>query len=252
MLSDEQSRNRLWPESLIAYDLTVDSPELNLALDEALLAAVESDPEAASLRIWEPDSSFVVLGRSNRVETEVNASVCDTEGVPILRRASGGGTVLIGPGCLCYSLALPLNETHRALGISRVTSMLMQRTAEGLQAILPGVSVRGTSDLVWNNRKFSGNAQRWLRKSFVHHGTLLYEFDLSRLGRCLGLPSRQPDYRQSRGHLEFVTNVPISRDRLRSCLASTWNSIPGVFPDQVLVDARKIVEVRSGSTDWVL
>jgi lipoate-protein ligase A len=241
---------QLWPKSLVAYDVTLATPAENLALDEALLAAVEADQQTACLRFWESKDRFIVLGRSNRAETEVEIAACEQERIPILRRASGGGTVLVGPGCLCYSLVLPLTEIHRALGISRVTAELMERTARGLRSMLPEVKVCGTSDLVWRDRKFSGNAQRWQRRSFIHHGTLLYDFNLSMLGRCLSQPSRQPDYRQSRGHLDFVDNVPLSAHQLRECLLSAWNAWRLDLPEKLLDQTQQIATWRHHSMDW--
>ena len=251
-MPETPSDKLIWPKSLIGYDVTLATDIENLALDEAMLAEVEADPLMACLRIWEPTEHFVVLGRSNRAESEVNIEFCAAERIPILRRSSGGGTVLLGPGCLCYTLALPLTETHRALGIARVTMDLMERTAAGLRTELPDVSVRGTSDLVWNGRKFSGNAQRWLRKSFIHHGTLLYDFDLAKLSRSLAHPSRQPDYRQARPHTEFVTNLALDAVTLRNILFKTWNAIPAEFPVKLLEETRAIAQSRYGSSDWKL
>ena len=247
---DAESQQRMWPEALKACELTLATPAENLALDEAILQAVELDQAMACLRVWEPTNYFVVLGRSNQVEKEVNVDVCESENIPILRRFSGGGTVLVGPGCLCYTLAIPSNDFHRALGVSQVTTRLMERTAAGLSIHLSDIQVCGTSDLVWRGHKFSGNAQRWLRTSFVHHGTLLYDFDLPLLSRCLKQPSKQPDYRQSRGHNEFVTNIPLQSDQLQSCLRSAWNATKTDCPNEVLLETQRIVESKYGLKDW--
>lgn len=219
-MSDVSLSEMMWPESLLGYDITLPTAAENLALEEALLADVETDSAKACLRFWEPQSYFVVLGRSNRAEIEVNLDVCAKAGIRIYRRASGGGTVLLGPGCLCYSLAMPLTSLHRSAGVSGVTTKLMERTAHALRRKLPGVEVCGTSDLAWNGRKFSGNAQRWLKQSFLHQGTLLYDFDLSLLGSCLATPSRQPAYRSNRNHLDFVVNVPFTSADLRELLCA--------------------------------
>ena len=89
-------------------DLTFADPASNLACDEALLDWFESSPfDGALLRLWEPQSYFIVLGHSTRVSDEVNLAACDNRALPILRRMSGGGAVVQGPGCLNYSLILP-------------------------------------------------------------------------------------------------------------------------------------------------
>lgn len=240
----------MWPSRLLACSLTLTTPAENLAFEEVLLNEVEADPSAATLRLWEPIDYFVVLGRSNRAEAEVNVKFCQSAGIPVLRRPSGGGAVLLGPGCLCYSLVLPLSEQQRQLGISAATARLMERIAGGLASLLPGVCVQGVSDLVWNGHKFSGNAQRWLRRSFIHHGTLLYNFNLPLLANCLNHPSRQPDYRNSRGHLEFVSNVPCEPDRLRSALLSDWNAVPRSEPIDRMDRARSLAQTKYLTAEW--
>ena len=81
-------------------DLTIPSPAENLACDEALLDWCESGDGVECLRFWESPEPFVVVGYANKVETEVNVAACEARKIPILRRCSGGGTVVQGPGCL--------------------------------------------------------------------------------------------------------------------------------------------------------
>src|SRR5262249_34075225 len=91
-------------------DLTLPTLAENLALDEALLLEAEADRGGELLRIWEWPAPAVVLGAACRLVEEVDADACRADGVPILRRASGGGTVLLGAGCLCFSLVLAYNR----------------------------------------------------------------------------------------------------------------------------------------------
>lgn len=215
----------MWPDSLRLCDATLASPTENLDFDLALVRAVQADPAAATLRVWEAAQHAVIVGRSNDIEQEVDVAACQADGVPIVRRPSGGGAVVIGPGCLCFSLALPIPGHHAELGISGITRAVMQHLAASLAVPHEDVQVQGISDLVLRNRKFSGNSQRWLRTAFLHHGTILYEFDLERLERYLNQPSRQPEYRQGRPHREFVTNLTRPRESLIRSLAGTWNAI---------------------------
>src|SRR5690349_1163395 len=91
-------------------DLTLATPGENLACDEALLEQCESGDAPGVLRFWEPAGYFVVVGYANHIRREVNEAACAAEGIPVLRRCSGGGTVLQGPGCLNYSLVLNIEE----------------------------------------------------------------------------------------------------------------------------------------------
>jgi len=212
----------MWPTTLRFIDLTHPTPPENLAADQALLDEVEANPALAALRFWESPTDCVIVGRSNVIEREVNVAACEADGVPVLRRMSGGGAVVLGPGCLCYSLALPLPE-HKERNITAITADIMQRLRHAFVTGGWNVEVQGISDLVHNARKFSGNSQRWLRRSLLHHGTVLYDFDLAKIERYLHLPGRQPDYRADRAHAEFVGNLPIGRAELAELLARQWH-----------------------------
>lgn len=214
----------MWPASLRLLHVTWSTAAENLAADEALLHAVEDDPAAACLRLWEPTSYAVIVGRSNALDREVNLQACAADGVPVLRRCSGGGAVVIGPGCLCYALVLPIDERHRSQGISVTTAAVLTRMRDEFAAGGLPVEVCGVSDLVLEGRKFSGNSQRWLRRALLHHGTLLAQFDLTRISRWLKSPSLQPEYRAGRTHDDFVRNAPLSTDELVAVLARAWNA----------------------------
>ena len=240
----------LWPAPMSWFDLTLPTLAENLALDDVLLAEVDADPTRGLLRFWELDCHAVVLGRSNRAEIEADLDACRRENIPVVRRSSGGGAVVIGPGCLAYSLVLPLTDEQRALGVASLTKRLMERIALGLRAVLPGATACGTSDLADDGRKFSGNAQRWLSNAFLHHGTILYDFDLPRIGRYLRTPSRQPDYRDSRDHAAFVTNVDASRETLVGLLATAWQAVPWECPSSAVARAGQLVHEKYSSADW--
>ena len=75
-------------------DLTLPTPEENLACDEALLDLCEEGFANEVLRFWEPSQYFVVVGYANRVAHEVHEAYCEFSGIPILRRCTGGGAVL--------------------------------------------------------------------------------------------------------------------------------------------------------------
>jgi len=97
-------------------DLTLDDAAGNLACDEALLQAHETERlDGELLRVWEAQKYFVVLGHSNRIAAEVEIEACERRAIPVLRRMSGGGAVLQGPGCLNYSLILN-GAAHRLSG----------------------------------------------------------------------------------------------------------------------------------------
>jgi lipoate-protein ligase A len=89
---------------------------------------------------------------------------------------------------------------------------------------LPGIAQEGISDLALQGRKFSGNAQQRKQSVLLHHGTLLWNFDLPRVSRYLKPPPRQPDYRQQREHQQFLANLPLSGSEMKERLRRTWQA----------------------------
>ena len=206
-------------------DLTLPTPAQNLACDEALLDLCEEHGGDPLLRFWEPSGLFVVLGYANRVATEVNASACAARSVPILRRCTGGGTVLQGPGCLNYSLILRVEQDGPLQGIASANRFIMERHRTALATLLDQeVEVRGHTDLVIDGRKFSGNAQRRKQRRLLFHGSFLLDLDLDAVSDFLPLPSRQPDYRKHRSHRDFLRNLGVPPESVKRALREAWSA----------------------------
>jgi lipoate-protein ligase A len=206
-------------------DLTLPEPAENLALDEALLEEAESAGLAAeTLRLWEPPRPMVVLGRSSKIEDEVDLDACRAERVPVLRRNSGGAAVLAGPGCLMYAVVLScrLRPPLRAVGYAH--RFVLGTLADALRPLVGGVGHRGISDLAVGEKKCSGNSLRLRRDHLLYHGTLLCDFPLDLVARLLKMPPRQPDYRRGRLHGEFLANLPLPPEAIRQALAAAWQA----------------------------
>ena len=208
-------------------DLTLPTPEENLALDEALLEEAESSAAPVeTLRLWETAHSLIVVGRGSQLEVEVDqsASAAGT-GIPILRRTSGGASIITGPGCLMYAVVLSYASRPALRSIDEAHRFVMGTIAASLSAIVPGVARRGICDLTLGDKKFSGNSLRCKKRTLLYHGTLLYDFPLELVARLLKMPPRVPDYRAGRGHDQFVTNLPLSRAVLVNTLVTAFDAV---------------------------
>ena len=202
-------------------ELTLPEAASNLALDEALLLEAEAERSGEVLRIWEWPTPVVVLGAGSRLTEDVNVAACEHDRVPILRRSSGGGTVLLGEGCLLYSLVLRYDRDPTLDDIRASYGFILDLILDALD--MPGTRREG-SDLALDNLKFSGTAQQRKRTHLLHHGTLLHSFDVYRTYRYLRPPRRQPDYRAGRTHEEFLVNFPRTADDIKRRLSTAWEA----------------------------
>ncbi|MBN9690854.1 MAG: lipoate--protein ligase family protein [Verrucomicrobia bacterium] len=206
--------------------LTNGHPAEFLAWDEAFLAETEATGREF-LWFWESSTPFVVLGYGQTLAREVLEVPCRERGIPILRRCSGGGAVVQGPGCLNYALSLHLPSHSALASVTSTNQWIMNRQAQSLSSRLKNqVVVRGHTDLALTDsngeRKFSGNAQRRTRDAVLFHGTLLYQFDLPWITTLLAHPTDQPAYRAQRSHQDFVTNLPLTQTELINLLLAEW------------------------------
>ncbi len=234
------------------HDQPFRSPAECLACDEALLDLAEEQGGWPALVFWEATRHFVVLGYANRAAEEANLEACRAAGVPILRRCSGGGTVLQGPGCVNYSVILRIDSDPALGSITGTNRFVMERSAAAIGGLLgQNVTIEGHTDLAVGPRKFSGNAQRRRRDWLLFHGTVLIDFDLTLIGKFLRHPTREPDYRSRRSHQEFVTNIPVERAALKTALRTAWGAHEpfGAFPE---ARVQALIAARYSRDDWNL
>jgi lipoate-protein ligase A len=206
-------------------DLTLPTPVENLACDEALLDLAEEGGSGEILRFWQPTGLFVVTGYANHVAREVNLAACDEAAIPVLRRCTGGGTVLQGPGCLNYALILRIEGSSALSSITAANRFILQRNQLALEPLIKRpVRIQGQTDLSLGNCKFSGNAQRRKRHFLIFHGTLLLTFELALIAKFLPMPSKQPGYRENRTHADFLTNLNLPAADVKAALREAWDA----------------------------
>jgi lipoate-protein ligase A len=251
-------------------DLTFSTPAENLAADEALLDWREQDGGDGILRFWESPEIFVVVGYANKIEEEVEAASCEADKIPVLRRCSGGGTVLQGRGCLNYALVLEIVGNPALANITRANQYIMERNRAALQSVVGNsqkIKVQGHTDLACSAterspshlksanaledspsplpspagrgrmvhrsnsgtpiqafKKFSGNSQRRHKNFLLFHGTFLLDFDLELVGKYLKFPSRQPDYRSSRSHGDFLMKLNLPAAAVKTVMQTIWQA----------------------------
>jgi lipoate---protein ligase len=205
-----------------AVESSVDAEE-QIAHEWAMFQSAEAGTSGNLYRCWQAARPVVVVGRSGDIAADVAQEACRADGVRVLRRFSGGGAVVLGPGCLNYAVALPLASLPELVSVAASFRFILGAIVTALG--IPGLSIAGKTDLALAGRKVSGTAQRRGRSALLQHGTLLYDFDPALAVRYLPEPGRQPAYRAARRHAEFIGNLPLSAETIGARLETAWQTL---------------------------
>jgi len=203
------------------------TPAENLAWEEAWLDMAEAGQwHEEVLRLWQPTSPFVVIGRGSRIAQEVNLAATSEANIPVYRRISGGAAIVAGSGCLMYAVLLSYSRRPHFRLLDQAHSGVMDTIVKAISEFQPAVAWKGTCDVVVDNRKVSGNSLRCRRDWLLYHGTLLLDMDLAQVDRYLLHPPREPEYRQQRPHSQFIANLNLPTDQVIDALGRAWQASP--------------------------
>jgi lipoate-protein ligase A len=209
-----------------APDIARDKP-FSQSVNEDLLALFERGGKPV-YRLYEPESVCLVLGAGRKVDEDVFTERARTDGVAILRRRGGGGTVVLTPGQVVLALVTEVASPFHNLEYFRIINDWFRRALDRLG--VAGIEDRGISDLAVGERKILGTSLYRRRNVLFYQASLLVDVDLALFERYLSFPSRVPEYRRQRGHLEFCTTL-----RREGCVSSVT---------EVLEAVRQVVETE--------
>jgi lipoyltransferase/lipoate-protein ligase len=183
-------------------------PFENLAREELWLDTLEPGTSALLLYVNRP---CVVLGRHQNPLREVRLAEAARRGVPVVRRASGGGTVWHDEGNLNWSLLVPKEGYDRAAVSASV--------ARSLATLGFDLEVGEKGDLLLGGKKVSGAAYLFRRDRVLHHGTLLCQARLEDLRGVLGPTGSLVEWVGVASRPAPVTNLGVGVDDAAQALA---------------------------------
>ena len=163
-------------------------PRFNLALEEYVLKYLTTNEDFIFL--WQ-NANSVIIGRNKNTIEEVNAQYVDEHHVNVVRRITGGGAVYHDLGNLNFSFIT--NTTKDNVNNYR---KFTDPVITALQSYGIPAEFGGRNDILVDGMKISGNAQAFHGHRFLHHGTILFDADLTMLGKIL---NPKPDKIESKG-----------------------------------------------------
>ena len=167
------------------------------------------DPAQPWLRVFEPRDLRLVIGRHQDPARELLTDHAVADGVPMHRRVSGGGAVVLAPGMVVVAIRLRNAEFGTTCHLDRVNTALRPAVAAvcGQPPLCRGHGDLALADAEGRERKVLGASLRQTSKLVFYLGVFLVADAVPLMERLLAAPSRQPDYRAGRGHGAFCTHL---------------------------------------------
>lgn len=153
--------------------------------------------------INEGSSPAIVMGISGKPKEVINFDKFSQTPLPIIKRYSGGGTVVVDKNTLFISFICNktlVNFVPYPEPLMRWTEKIYKNAWSMLDFELK------ENDYVIGQKKIGGNAQYLTKSRFVHHSTFLWDYQ-SKFMNLLLHPQKTPSYRSGRCHETFVTKL---------------------------------------------
>lgn len=155
--------------------------------------------------IWIPDKTYIVLGASNQAEDALFIENVKQDDVAVLKRPSGGQTVMLTPNNLIIAVVYNDPTSLHSQNIFRDINQQLIAVLE--KSGIQNLSLNGISDIAIFGKKILGSAIYRNKDKLLYHAVLNLGEPASTFERYLKHPSREPDYRKGRNHTEFVTSL---------------------------------------------
>ncbi len=145
----------------------------------------------------------IVMGISGEPEKLLHLESVKRDQIPVIKRFSGGGTVIVDEGTLFISFLF----RREAISIEPFPEPLLRWSAELYNTSwnIPGFSLQA-QDYTIGCKKCGGNAQYIRKDKWLHHTSFLWDYKETNMSYLL-LPPKRPDYRLDRPHTDFLCRL---------------------------------------------
>ncbi|WP_373484094.1 lipoate--protein ligase [Acetobacterium sp.] len=194
-------------------------PFFNFALEYYLITEKQL-PEDQVFIFWRTEPTLMIGKYQNTIE-EINEDYAKKNGIKVVRRITGGGTIYTDMGGWQFSFIT------RGLAETIDFNKYIGPVIEGLKKLDVPAEFNSRNDLVIDGKKFSGNAQCMLNGYTLHHGSLLFNTDFEQMVKCLTVDDYKIISKGIKSVKERVTNIsehltkPIDTDTFRKLMVES-------------------------------
>ncbi len=224
----------------------------NLALEEYLLRRHAEDV----FMIWQSETS-VVAGKHQNIMAEFNHTYVRKNNIRIARRLSGGGSVFHGPGNVNFTF-IKNGEAGKLINFKFFVRPIVDFLADmGIKA-----EIGKRNDLLIDGKKISGNAEHIYKTRVLHHGTLLFNANLTGLNESIkanrgryfdkAVQSNRSEVTNIYDHLSSKISTREFITRFEQFLRQRYTgSVPYQLSESEINEVKALREEKYATNDWV-
>ncbi|CAM9991783.1 unnamed protein product [Pylaiella littoralis] len=184
----------------------------------------------------------VVLGISGKPEKMCNLELVRRDKVPLIKRFSGGGTVIVDRSTMFASLIVNQADVPECKPFPReIMDWSTGIYGPAFRSVATKSDVQlglRENDYVFGDLKFGGNAQAITKGRWLHHTSFLWDFDPTNM-LYLQMPEKRPQYRGDRDHTAFLTPLQDHVERQEGL----WPALKTAAGEQFVLEEASIYDV---------
>jgi len=188
----------------------------NMALDNVILTARSRELIPNTVRFLQFSPHCALVGYHQEVGLEVEEEYCRQHGIEINRRITGGGNLYWDEGQLGWEVYARKDTPGIPKRLEEIYRLMCECAVKGLSRLGVNAAFRPQNDIEVGGRKICGSGGTGIGDAFMYQGSMLTDFDVDTMIRCLKLPLKKLEDKQVQSFKERVTCLKEVLGRLPS------------------------------------
>ena len=233
-------------------NLYTTDPAFNLAAEQYVFDKLPKD--RMYFMLWQNDNA-IIIGKFQNTAAEINAPYVEEHGIKVVRRLSGGGAVYHDLGNLNFTFIADAGDIEKLN-----MRVFCEPVAKALNSLGVNAEINGRNDITIEGKKFSGNSQYIKDGRVMHHGTIMFDSNLSMVGEALKADTEKIAAKGIKSVRSRVTNIKPYiaesieleefRKRILNFIISGNNAGEHVFDENEIKEINRIKQERYDTWDW--
>ncbi|AEF19077.1 MULTISPECIES: biotin/lipoate A/B protein ligase family protein [unclassified Hydrogenobaculum] len=170
-------------------------PYLKATTSVALFHAL-AKKQIECIVITEPSDTCVSLGYFDNANRFLDFNYCKTNNIPIIRRYTGGGTVLLHPGQIFYQFIFSKSNKTIPFKMENVYKYFSNIIIEVYKSLGINAFYKPIADITLNDKKISGQGAGDIENMLVFVGNILMDFDFDMMANIISYVKDKKSFKE--------------------------------------------------------